>query len=101
MKEDDLDRMLRAARTDEVPIPDRLRARILADAPVARRRSIWRPDLPAIGAMIGLPGAAALGLVLGLAQPALIVEPLAVVVPVDMADPIGTVFGTFTHEAVE
>jgi hypothetical protein len=69
MTDDDLNTMLRAARTDTAPLGDGLRARILADAalqttpePRPSRLRGW------LSGLIGVPTAAALGLWIGIAQ---------------------------------
>lgn len=71
MTDDDLNRMLRAARDDTAPLPPSLTARILADAaeasappPHVSARSRW------LAGILAVPTAAAFGLVLGVAQPA-------------------------------
>ena len=102
MNGNELDGMLRAAKSDEVPIPETLRARIIADA--ARPRDVRRPrrfDPAAIWTWIGLPGAAALGLMLGLAEPALVSDPLATFLPTGDTEAIDTVFGGFSWGIVE
>ncbi|WP_179381433.1 hypothetical protein [Jannaschia marina] len=70
MNDDDLDRLLRAARDDEAPLGDGLRARLLDDATRATtaRPSARRSPWSWIGGALGVPTAAVLGLWLGLAQ---------------------------------
>ncbi|SFI56911.1 hypothetical protein [Jannaschia pohangensis] len=69
---DDLDALLTAARGDDAPLPQGLRARVLAD-----HARVTAPVRPVGGfglrgwlaGIVGVPGAAVLGLWLGLAQP--------------------------------
>ena len=99
MTDDDLDRMLGAARDDAVPLGDAFRARLLTDAaapavPVPRRR---RDELRGwLGALVGVPAAAALGLWIGIARPDAVLPylPLEDDGPVEETALLDDVFGT-------
>ena len=98
MTDDELDRMLRAARDDAVPLGEPLRARVLADAaapavPVPRRR---RDELRGwLGALVGVPAAAALGLWIGIARPDAVLPylPTGEASPVEETALLDDVFG--------
>ena len=96
MTDDDLDRMLGAARDDAVPLGDAFRARLLTDAAASVVPPPYRTRLRGwLGALVGVPAAAALGLWIGIARPDAVLPylPLGGEEPVEETALLDDVFG--------